>query len=71
MTAYSGGSGGDLFGGGGDTKPVDREYAALWPAGTPGVGAAAGEHQEQTKRGLVYDAPKRDKKKRPAPKKQK
>ena len=50
MTGYSGGSpGADIFGQVPDPGPVPAEFAALWPAGTPGV-SAKGKlgHQQST-----------------------
>jgi hypothetical protein len=47
-----------------DTKPVDSEFAALWPEGTPGVDAAAPGHEIHPKTTVVYDPPKPGQKKR-------
>ena len=49
-----------------DTKPVDAQFAGLWPPGTPGVGAAKPGHQEQPNRTLVHPAPSKPGGKRPA-----
>jgi hypothetical protein len=52
------------------TAPVAPAFASLWPEGTPGISAErAPGGVQQTKRGLVYDPPKKGKKKRPRPKK--
>ncbi len=51
-----------------DSKPVSAEFAGCWPAGTPGVGAAGGEHQPQAPRHVVYPGEGQGKKKKRKPK---
>jgi hypothetical protein len=62
VSAYSGGSGHDIFGNAIDTAPVDAEFRGLFPPGS--VGVAAGEHQQMPKRTEAVDGPKRGQKKR-------
>jgi hypothetical protein len=47
-----------------DGKPVDAQFAALWPVGTPGVDAAGPGHEAKPKTTVIYDPPKPGSKKR-------
>lgn len=43
-----------------DGKAVDARFSGLWPAGTPGIGAAGKTGaQEQPPRSLIHPAPSR------------
>jgi len=53
-----------------DGKAVDARFSGLWPAGTPGIGAAGKPGgQQQPVRSLVHDAPKTPGGRRPAARK--